>query len=522
MSRNLAHAYLQGEARAFFPRHPGSAADRAESVRAALRPLAPGVADELEAQNRRFAPSAARDRHLAALRHGAAAVITGQQVGLFLGPLYTLYKAASAIRIARGLEAESGIPVVPIFWLQTEDHDLPEIASSTFTSPTGAALRELALPVDDGRISIAHRRLPADVDALVDVLRDELGELPHGAAHVDHLASHYRPGMGWSEAFAGLLAALFADEGLILVDPRTEAIAAAGRPIHRHAIEGAELIARALREQGARLRDEGFAEAVHVREDAPLSFFHPSGPEGPRFRLDASLAEVGGGRRHERAELLSILEAEPLRFSTSALLRPLLQDSLLPTAAYVGGPGELAYFAQLAPVYAAFDRPMPLLAHRARFVVIEPRARRLLRRLGLGSQDAASDEAILLTRCCGAAAPDPAALLASLLDPLEAGIDGAAAPIGPELQQAVQRTRTSIRIALQRFARRYEAVCLRRDQALVDDVRKLQRLLHPAGGPQERLHGYSQYAARYGERAFIESILARATPFDASLQELEP
>lgn len=516
MARSLAQSYLRGEAEELFPLHFGSAADRRRAVGSAVRPLDPLVADELEAQNARFGDSPARARNLASLRAGAAAVVTGQQVGLFLGPLYTIYKAASAVRIARALEAETGAKVVPVFWLQTEDHDLPEIAACTVASPDGR-LVELRIPHDDGRVSIAHRRLPAEVGRLHVVLHEELRDLPHAEEHLSLLRLHYREGAGLGNAFAGVLADLFADAGLVLVDPRTKALAEAGRPVHLRALRDAKAIAAALGERSERLRASGYPVAVHVREGAPLSFFHPDGAEGPRYRLDGDLAEVGGSGRHELPELLSILDRDPLRFSTSALVRPLLQDTILPTACYVGGPGELAYFAQLAPLYEAFERPMPLVAHRARFVAVEPRARRLLRKLDLSTADASLAEDELLARC----ARRHPALPSSLLESIDAALLEAAAPLGGEMEKALVRTRTSVRVALDRFAARHSAVCLRRDEALVEDVRKLRRLLFP-DAPQERILGLPHFAARWGGRAFAEAAIAVAEPFDASLRELEP
>ncbi|HWV39869.1 MAG TPA: bacillithiol biosynthesis cysteine-adding enzyme BshC [Vulgatibacter sp.] len=516
MARGLAQSYLRGEAKDLFPSHFGDAGDRRRAVEGAIRPLDPRVADELEAQNARFGQSPARARNLAALRAGAAAVVTGQQAGLFLGPLYTLYKAASAVRIARALEAETGRAVVPVFWLQTEDHDLPEIAACTIAAPDGR-LVELRIPHDEGRISIAHRRLPAEVDALHDLLGDELRDLPHAEEHLSLLRRHYREGARLGDAFAGVLADLFADAGLVLVDPRTQALAEAGRPVHLRALQDARAISAALAARSERIRAAGYPLAVHVRDGAPLSFFHPDGAEGPRYRLDADLAEVGGGGRHELAELVSILDRDPLRFSTSALLRPLLQDALLPTACYVGGPGELAYLAQLPPVYELFEREMPLVAHRARFVVVEPRARRLLRRLDLDPADAALAEEVLLERC----ARERPTLPASLLETVEAALVEAAAPLGGEMEKALARTRNTVRVALDRFAARHAAVCLRRDEALVENVRRLRRLLHP-GAPQERVLGVPHLAARWGGRAFTERVIAAAEPFDASLRELEP
>jgi bacillithiol biosynthesis cysteine-adding enzyme BshC len=515
-------AYLSGAARPFFDGHFTDAGDRRRAVRRALRPVAPAVTDAIATQNARLGASAARDAHLAALRGGAAAVLTGQQVGLFLGPLYTIYKAASAVRVARALAAESGHPVVPVFWLQTEDHDLPEIAVCEVPPIHGAPLA-LRLPASPGeRISIAHRTLPDELGACLARLRAAIGSLPHGAAHLGRLERHYRAGAGWGHAFAGLLGELFADEGLVLVDPRDPALAGVAAPIHRRALIAATALAEALAERARALEAAGFAPPVHIRPDAPLSFFHPDGPAGPRFRLapaPGGFAEVGGRRTHTREALLAALDAEPLRFSTSALLRPILQDSLLPTAACVGGPGEVAYFAQLAPLYAAYDLPAPLVVPRARLRILEGRTRRLLDRLGLAPDDGGRPEDELLAVASGAdpARLDPAALTHALLAPFDAALGEVRAKIeglGPGVAAAVAKTRVMVAMAVSRLAGKVEKARLHQDQRLVHDVRRLRELLCPNGLPQERVYGLPYFAARYGEGAFIARVLAAVTPFE--------
>lgn len=525
MARSIAESYARGEAGAFFPLHPASPQDRRRAVTQAVRPLTPAVAEAIERQNARFPPSATRDAHLAALRRGAAAVVTGQQVGLFLGPLFTLYKAAAAIRNARALAEETGAAVVPIFWLQTEDHDLPEIARVALPDREGERIC-LELPASPReRISIAHRTLPREIDAVLASLDGVIGDLHHGPAHLALLRRHYRPGAGWGEAFAGVLAELL-DE-LVIVDPRDPALAAAAASVHRRALEGAELISRALLRRCGELEAAGFAPAVHVRDGAPLSFFHPEGPAGPRYRLDPAaggFAEVGGERIHARADLLARLEEAPLSFSTSALLRPILQDTLLPTAAYVGGPGEIAYFAQLAPLYRAFDLPMPLVVPRARFRVLEGRTRRLLERLGLQPDDAARPEAELLARCgAGAGLPEAEAVAQALLAPFAAELDRLRAAAGAlPLDRSFARTRRSVERAVERFVARYARERVRSDERLVADVRRLANLLAPAGVPQEREHGLAWYAARYGGPGFVRAILDAVVPFDGTLRELVP
>ncbi len=475
------------------------------------RPLAPAVAEALEAQNARLPPCPRRAAALEALRAGAAAVVTGQQVGLFLGPLYTLHKTVSAIRNARALAEASGRPVVPVFWLQTEDHDLPEVAGCAIPSCT---VRVTASPED--RVSIAHRVLPDEVTRCLDELRAELHGGEHARVHLERLARHYRPGARWSDAFAGVLAELFAGEGLVFIDPRDPALAGAARPVHERALLQAEAISAAMP-----------AAPIHVRPGAPLSFFHPDGALGPRVRLepcgDGRFREVGGDRTWDRRQLLQILEEEPLRFSTSALLRPILQDTLLPTAAYVGGPAEVAYFTQLPTVYAAYGLPMPRVAGRARFRLVPAGVRKLLDRLGLEPPDSERSEEELLTRCRRGAGPSGDELTRPLLEAFDAagaGLATAVAEIAPHLPREAARARTAVGRSLARLSRKIDRAVLLRDRDLVDMVRRLKATLHP-GAPQERCLGLAYFAAHASDRAIVERLLLAAAPFDATLKDVE-
>jgi bacillithiol synthase len=533
---SLVDRYLAGGARATFEGHFQDVGDRRRAVERAARPLAPEVADALAAQNDSYGHCPARAAHLEALRRGCAAVVTGQQVGLFLGPLYTVYKAASAIAVARALSRETGQSVVPVFWLQTEDHDLPEVASCHILC-AGSTPRALALPAQDAsraaRVALAHIALPGEIEACLHTLQAELGGLPEARSHLERLARHYRPGVGIARAFAGLLAELFAEEGLVLCDPRCAPLAAVAASVHRRALQEASPIARALSERIAQLEHEGFEAPVHVRQDAPLSFFHPQDATGPRYRLAkvadrASVySEVGGAGQHTLQELLSALQSDPLRFSTSALLRPILQDQLLPTAAYVGGPGELAYFAQLPPLYAAFGMQMPLIVPRARFAVIEAKAQRLLARLGCSAaQVAAPTEALLAAISAQeTSVPTGAALEQALTQRAEGLMSEALAglpELGAELRAAADKTSAAMRKALGKFAQKYESARLHRDQALLSDVERIKVLLHPRDQPQERFYGLPYFAARFGERAFIERVLQAIEPFDPTPRELRP
>jgi len=492
------------------------------------RPLAPALASALEAQNARYEKSSARDANLRALRAGAAAVCTGQQTGLFLGPLYTVYKAASAIRLARVLATTWGTPVVPVFWLQTEDHDAAEISVCHIDRGADEPLT-LSIAVEDNGVSVAHRVLPDSIASELSKLGEALVRLPHGEEHLSSLATHYRPGAGWSQAFAGVLATLFAEEGLVLIDPRDPALAPLAAPVHRRALTEAVPIARALAERVSHLESSGKRATVHVREDAPLSFFHPSGPEGPRCRLaaaDGAFVEVGSRRSHTIDELLGVLDTCPAAFSTSALLRPILQDTWLPTVAYVGGPGEIAYFAQLAPLYAAFDIPMPIVVPRAHLRLVDETTRRALSRRGLTPTQACGpfEEALALARAGAPGEPGGDRLAQGLV----AGADRLLADIAPLVREAgerglksLEKTRRSMARSAAKLGRSFDRARRLQNRDAVDDIRRVQARLQPRGIPQERFFGLSSFAARYGQRAFIERVLASATPLRTGIEDLD-
>jgi bacillithiol synthase len=526
----LLEAYAAGGARAFFSAHYLNAEDRKNVVLRAAGRLSTEMLAAIRAQNAAFAPSASRERNLELLERGAAAVVTGQQMGLFLGPLFTVYKAATAIQVAKKLEEETGTRVVPIFWLQTEDHDLPEIACCSLPSGAGGPI-DLKVPASpQDRVSVAHVVLPPELDRCLEILRGELSRLPHGPAHLDILTRHYQVGRGYVEAFAGVLAELFREEGLVLIDPRDPAIAAAAAPIHRRALLEAPALASVLLERSRLLVENGFAPMVHVRAGAPLNFYHPLGAEGPRYRLEPAgeeglFKEVGGERVHRLSDLTAALDRDPRVFSSSALLRPIVQDSLLPTAAYIGGPGEVAYFAQLEPLYHAFELKMPLIVPRARFRIIEEKTLRLLARIGVSTEQAMLSEDALLSaaRTLERAPISPLELqknieaqLDHLFDEVSSKIEG----VGEGIDHAIEKTRVSIKSSVAKLREKYERAVLHRDQSLVEDVRRLKSLLQPNGEPQERVFGVSYYAARYGERAFVEKVLESIVVYDSSVKEL--
>ncbi len=522
----------EGAARALVPSQLGDANGRAAAVAAARGSgLDPAAAEALERQNGGARAPRARAENLKKLRSGdAVAVVTGQQPGLLLGPLFCAAKAASAIAIARFIEREQGVPCVPIFWIQEEDHDHEEIARHTWLRPSGA-LREVrpALAAAGPRSSIAHARLGDDIGRTLEALATDTGATPYGDEVLALLARHYAPGRDVAGAFAGALGELFAAHGLLTLRPRETRVARALAPLYERCIDEAEPIEAELRDRARRLEAAGYAAKVPIRDGATLCFVHPGGPAGDRHRL---IRAEGGFRTAEkaptslsRAELTELARREPLSLSTSALLRPLAQDLLLPTAAYTGGDGELAYAAQLAPLYQRFGRPLPAFAPRLRVRWLDRENRRLLGDLSPDG-DCLADDGPLARALVRGGEPevgiDPEALGARISEALARELGGARpalAALDPGLAKACDRTLADASRNIDKLMAKVTRTALGRLPEARDRLAALRQLVRPGGEDQERVLGWSSAAPRIGPERLITELVG-ADPLSPEIREI--
>src|SRR5580704_14517791 len=304
------------------------------------------LCDLLEQQNRAFGVGEPVYENIARLRSGAGAVVTGQQVTLFAGPLFTILKAATVIRKAKDASI-SGQPHVPIFWLATEDHDLAE--ADHVTLPSRHELQTLRLAAwHPAGGAVGRVVLGKEVEALL----DEAGAILGPGPVLDSLAACYREGRSLGEAFAQFISQTFAAQGLVVVDASSRGFHALGSDVLREAIVRADELRVALNDRDQQLSAAGYHSQVLVPALSSLLFLF-DGKSGARVPLRRT-AEGGWQAARQpfsTADLLAILETEPERLSPNALLRPVFQDAILPTSAYVGGPSEVAYFAQSQVLY---------------------------------------------------------------------------------------------------------------------------------------------------------------------------
>lgn len=362
------------------------------------------ITELLQNQNRAFGAGPAAQANLARLAAGASGVVTGQQVSLFGGPLLTLLKAATAIRLAADA-SQAGAPHVPIFWLASEDHDFAEV--NQITLPCGGnephGLRTLRLPhhPSPGQ-PVGNVPFGQDILPLVEELRRCLGDAPIS----DFLSNTYTSQATFSSAFAALMSRIFSEHGFIVIDAAGKDFHALASSTLRTAIEQADEIHSALLARSKELEAAGYQPQVLVSDSSTLLFLLDE-RTGARTALKKTLRGnwSAGNRKYETAELLGILEAAPERISPNALLRPVMQDTLLPVSAYIGGPAEVAYYAQAQVVYQRIlGRTTPIVP-RFSATLIEPRIAHLLHRYQLTLPDVFTTSNALAQRLGARAMP---------------------------------------------------------------------------------------------------------------------
>ena len=528
----LFQAYTSAEADAlrFYRWSPWSAEDRAEAARVAAEHAAhrDAVADVLVEQNRAWGAS---DVVLAAVERlrqpDAVAVVTGQQLGLFCGPLYTVWKALSAVRLAERLEREAGRPAVPVFWLADEDHDFAEVRRTAFID--GPDVRFVAYDPGPTGLTVGRGpvgRLVLDAGALAATFRQLDAALPDGPHRADALRlarEAYAPGRTMRDAFAHLLRALVPDVVLISADDaRLKRLVA---PLVRRELEEWAQTYAGLEARSGELEAAGFHAQV---APSPVNVFW-IGDDGERLALDPAgspsgapgeaFETRGGGVRLGLGAWLERLEAAPERFSPNVVLRPIVQDTLLPTAAYVAGPGEAAYFAQLRPVYERFGAPMPVVEPRLSLTVVEPGVAKILDRYGLSVPDVGGELGALWRRLAleasdldlGGAFAEARQRAGAALADLEAVV----VQVDASLDGATGAARANVEKALGRLEKKTVRVEKRNHEVVRERLERARALLWPGGALQERALAPLGLVARHGVEGLRETI--EAVPLDASV-----
>ncbi len=457
----------------------------------------------LREQNAALGASAAALSNLEKLERGAVAVVSGQQVGLFGGPAYAFYKALTAIQLAAEL-SEAGIPAVPIFWMATEDHDLDEVRHVTWFD--SGKLMRFELPADAaagrpvGRVPLGPA-IEEKVTKAVGLLSGPASETISGI-----LEQSYRPEETYGGAFGKLFSQIFAEQGLILLDPLDARLHRIAAPLYRRALEDRDELNDKLLQRDKELEGAGYDVQVKVTARSTLLFTIRDGVRQP---VAASNAHFKSGEASwTREEALQLADASPETFSANALFRPVVQDYLLPTAAYLGGPAEIAYFAQSSVIYEHVLGRMPVVLPRAGFTILDAKAEKLLQKYGLCIENLWAGPQELRRKMESVSVP-PA--LSDNFDRDKAEMESTLAALGaqiekldPSLAGAVNTARNKIGFQLEKLRRKTGRALDQKNGLLADHERFLESLLYPNKSLQSRELCFLPFLARWGMEGLSE------------------
>lgn len=494
--------YNYPKVRKFYPRSPDLAQwakEEAESIRydPSRRQK---VAAILERQNRAWGASAETLKNVQRLRAGAACVVTGQQVGLFGGPLFSIFKAMGAIRLAEKA-TELGVNCVPMFWLATEDHDLAEINHTTLLASDGSLQTVATTTQGAPDAPVSEIRLGEEILQPLQALEAALGD----SEITGLLRRCYQPGETLGSAFARLFAGLVGRWGVVMLDASDPELHSLAQPIYRAAIERAEELDQALLERDRELLSSGYHDQVKVTELSTLLFTVQNGSRVVIHRANGAARAADfrvGEEKISREELLKRIDAEPQHFSANVLLRPVVQDYLLPTLAYTGGPAECAYFAQAAVVYEKLLGRVTAAVPRFSATLMEPKAASLLERYSLGLTDVLQGPERLRETLAERALP---ADLKAAFEAAEKSLDQSLGRIlvslehlDPTLVDAAQNAGSKMHYQLDRLQGKAARAELLRNEVLDRHAGMLNNILFPHKELQEREIGGVSFLARHG------------------------
>jgi bacillithiol biosynthesis cysteine-adding enzyme BshC len=460
------------------------------------------VSEILERQNRAWGASPKALANIERFRRGALAAVTGQQVGLFGGPLFSIFKALTAVKLAEQATA-AGVDCVPVFWLATEDHDLAEVNHVGLLSEHG--LPEPFAVESHGVVDapVGTVKFGPEIEPVVERAAARLGD----SEVATWLRQAYRPGESLGSAFARLFARLFADWGVVLLDPAETDFHGLAKPLFRAAIERASELDEALLARGKALEAAGYHQQVKVTPATTLLFEVRDGARTVVRRTNKANGSDGGEfvvgeERISSKNLIERIEAAPEKFNPNVLLRPVVQDYLLPTLVYTGGAAEVAYFAQVGVVYEKLlGRVTPILP-RFSATLLEAKPERILTRYQLGLPDvfqgpekvreaiaARSLPADLQTRFSEAHASVEQSMVA---------LRESIGKLDSTLVDTAESTRTSMAQQIDRLRARVTRAEQQRNEVITRHADALSNALFPRKALQEREAAGVSFAAQYG------------------------
>jgi bacillithiol synthase len=434
---------------------------------------------------------------------GCFAVTTGQQVGLFGGPLYTLYKAVTAIRLAEDLEKKLDKPFVPLFWMESEDHDLLEATEIKIVDRAYdiQSLRYEPLHVEEG-MPLSALVVDENSQALLQRLNEITSPSVFKDAILSLLQASFSPGKLYADAFARWLLSLLGARGLIIVPPSDLTLKRLATSLFLQELDLSPRSSQILAATSEELAKRGYHGQIKVKEGRVNLFYHNPGRR-PLFLRDGLLFTEPDSGVMSIEEIRELVKAHPERFSPNVALRPLLQDHLLPTAVYVGGPGEVSYWAQIGGLYQLFKIVEPLVYPRMTITLCESKVRKALEKFSITYEDFFHERGSLVRKRMERLLPP------HLSERMEGGwmgmkaqiddLEKEAAALDVNLEPLFRRTAGKMQQMWDSLARKVREAYLQKDELLQDQAKKVENSFFPHGELQERALGSMSFYLKYGE-----------------------
>jgi bacillithiol synthase len=462
------------------------------------------VADALADQNAAAGASDQTFANVERLRQkDSVVVITGQQAGLFTGPIYTIFKALTAIKLTRHLRAQ-GLNVVPMFWVAAEDHDFEEVNHTRLLNREGqlVTITYAGCPPKEGK-PVGHVKLNEKISENIAEMIAALPESEFMPRLIADVRDSYKAGVNFADAFGKMMIKLFGKFGVVLINPLDDRLKAVAGEIYARAISNAPEFASRLVNTSAQLEASGYHAQVYATAEAAPLFMVDEGRRTAMTRRDDGRFYLKGSEKSfGAAELLETVQRCPSCFSPNVTLRPIVQDFLLPTLAYIGGPAEIAYFAQLRPNYGLLNRVDPVALPRASFTLIEKRHAKTMSKYGIGFTDIfAGFEEVMKTvversldQNTATVFDEAEKVFNDQLDKLNASL----AAVDPTLADALKGGREKILYQLNHLRTRFIHNRGKRDETTKQQIERLFAALYPNKNLQEREINVFYFLARYG------------------------
>lgn len=461
------------------------------------------VPDALERINRRAGSPELTFKHIDMLRRpGSVAIVTGQQAGLFTGPLYTIHKALTVIKLAQCLR-DQGVEAAPVFWIASEDHDYEEVNHCRVIDREGR-IKDIKYEASGHKTDepVGRVELCEGIKATVDELIASLAASEFMPALERDLRESYAEGVGFADAFARLMARLFREYGVVLLDPLDDELKQVAAPLYVDALDKSSEIARALVARSRELEEAGYHAQIHVSDDMVPLFIMDDGRRAAITQHGDRFTVKGSSRSFSKDELVELAVRCPSCFSPNVTLRPVVQDYLLPTAAYIGGPAEIAYFAQLRAVYETLGRQEPCVLPRASFTIVEGRHQKTMNKYGLELKDffdglhPAVTKVVeqSLDRNIADAFTETERTLNEHLDKLKDALKRADATLSDPLDTA----RAKMMYQLEHLRTRFIHASAHREQTVYRQIERAFTTLCPDKNLQERELNVYYFLSRYG------------------------